>query len=151
MSPSCSNFGLVVSRKEGVDNTRITQAGMILGTPAYMSPEQCAGEDQPGESSDIYSFGAVAYFLLTGKAPFEGRGPMQVIAAHLYEMPVSPRVGREEIPAELDALVMRCLAKGPGERYASVSALHDELMVLGTEMRWRESDARGWWMNHGAS
>jgi tRNA A-37 threonylcarbamoyl transferase component Bud32 len=136
------DFGLVVSRLDGVNDSRITQAGMILGTPAYMSPEQCAGEEQPGEASDIYSLGAVAYFLLTGQAPFEGRGPMQIIAAHLREVPRAPRELQPAITVELDALVMRCLAKSPSERVASAREFEQALTVLRAGMKWTDREAR---------
>ncbi len=141
------DFGLVVSRTEGMNDKRLTQAGMILGTPAYMSPEQCAGEDQPGVSSDLYSLGAVAYFLLTGQAPFEGRGPMQVIAAHLYEMPKPPQELQPAVPVDFDALVMRCLAKSPAERYEDAKSLQQVLSTIRAGMPWSEEDARRWWAN----
>lgn len=118
------DFGLVTTH--GADdlgdanNGGITQTGMIVGTPAYMSPEQCAGDEQPGPSSDLYSLGALGYFLLTGRSPFEGRAPLQMMLAHLHESPPSARAIRADVPGELDEVLRKCLAKQPAERYGSV-------------------------------
>ncbi len=88
------DFGLVTGHDaDGVavgDVTGgITQVGMVLGTPAYMSPEQCGGDQTPGPASDLYSLGALGYFLVTGRSPFEGRAPLQMMLAHLSEAPPS--------------------------------------------------------------
>ncbi|MEQ1692483.1 MAG: serine/threonine-protein kinase [Gemmatimonas sp.] len=116
------DFGLVTAHNAdgevvGDITGGITQVGMVLGTPAYMSPEQCAGEQQPGPASDLYSLGALGYFLVTGRSPFEGRAPLQMMLAHLGEAPPSVRALRPELPSALDAVLQRCLAKRPTERY----------------------------------
>jgi eukaryotic-like serine/threonine-protein kinase len=118
------DFGLVIAhnadRAVAGDSTGgITQAGIVLGTPAYMSPEQCAGDQAPGPASDIYSLGALGYFLVTGRSPFEGRAPLQMMLAHLNDPPPSVRAVRQELPAALDAVLQRCLAKRPSDRYES--------------------------------
>lgn len=118
------DFGLVVAHNTDGDSIGgstgvTTQVGMVLGTPAYMSPEQCAGEQTPGPASDLYSLGALGYFLVTGRSPFEGRPPLQMMLAHLSEAPPSVRALRPEIPAALDVILQRCLAKQPSERYGS--------------------------------
>jgi serine/threonine-protein kinase len=105
----------------------LTQAGMIVGTPACMSPEQCAGEEQPGPASDVYSLGALGYFLVTGQAPFEGRPPLPFMLAHLHEAPPSARVIRPDVPDALDAVLQRCLAKRPQDRSDSAKALERAL------------------------
>jgi serine/threonine-protein kinase len=105
----------------------ITQVGMVLGTPAHMSPEQCGGEQTPGPASDLYSLGALGYFLVTGRSPFEGRAPMQMMLAHLSEAPPSARAVRPELPAALDAVLQRCLAKQPSERSENARALEHAL------------------------
>lgn len=122
------DFGLVTAHKADADAVGdtagdITQTGMVVGTPAYMSPEQCAGDQQPGPASDLYSLGALGYFLVTGRSPFEGRAPLQMMLAHMSEAPPSVRTVRPELPAPLDALLQRCLAKRPADRYASANAL----------------------------
>jgi hypothetical protein len=122
------DFGLVVTSGLQTADAKLTQAGMILGTPAYMSPEQCSGDEHPGPASDIYSTGALAYFLLSGRSPFEGRGSLQMLMAHMGEVP--PRIGsiRAEIPVALDAVVMKCLAKRPEDRYGSAAELERALV-----------------------
>lgn len=126
------DFGLVTvhdakasASTEGTGS--ITQAGMLLGTPAYMSPEQCEGDQTPGPASDVYSLGALGYFLVTGRSPFEGRAPLQMMLAHLNDAPPSVRAVRPELPAALDAVLQRCLAKRPSERYESARALEHAL------------------------
>ena len=84
------DFGLVVSRVPAHGEARLTEVGMFVGTPEFMSPEQCAGgEIEVGPASDLYSLGALGYYLLTGRSPFAGRSATQMLAAHLYETPKS--------------------------------------------------------------
>jgi len=86
------DFGLVVSGAPVLGNGRLTEVGMFVGTPEFMSPEQCAGgEINVGPASDLYSLGALGYYLLTGRSPFAGRSATQMLAAHLYEAPKSLR------------------------------------------------------------
>ncbi len=124
------DFGLVVTAGLQAADAKLTQAGMILGTPAFMSPEQCGGDEHPGPASDIYSVGALAYFLLCGRSPFEGKGPVQMLMAHLGEVPPSVRSLRPEVPAALDAVVMKCLAKRPEDRFASAAELERALVSV---------------------
>lgn len=121
------DFGLVVTGGLQSADAKLTQAGIILGTPAYMSPEQCGGAENPGPASDIYSVGALAYFLLSGRSPFEGKGPVQMLIAHLGEVPPSVASLRPEVSLALDAVVMKCLAKRPEDRYASAAELERAL------------------------
>lgn len=130
------DFGLVTAPNTAGDAgdgalSGITQVGTILGTPAYMSPEQCAGEQQPGPASDLYSLGALGYFLVTGRAPFEGRAPLQMMLAHLSEAPPSARLLRPELSPDFDALLQRCLAKRPEDRFASALELERALRGVG--------------------
>jgi serine/threonine protein kinase len=97
--------------------------GAIAGTPAFVSPEQAGGQEQVDSRCDIYSLGACAYFFLTGKPPFADRTAIKTLAAHLYETPEPPSRHRSEIPATLDAIVLRCLAKDPAERFTDVVSL----------------------------
>ena len=126
------DFGLVTAHNANGDAVGdaaggITQVGMVLGTPAYMSPEQCGGDQQPGPASDLYSLGALGYFLVTGRSPFEGRAPLQMMVAHMSEAPPSACALRPELPAAFDALLQRCLAKRPEDRYANAQALGQAL------------------------
>jgi len=109
----------------------LTQAGDVLGTPLYMSPEQCLGF-QLDARSDIYSFGALMCETLTGRPPFTGDNPMQVIARHLNEAPVdiSDRLSRMDVPQPFQDVVLACLRKNPQERYATTGALLADLRAL---------------------
>ena len=98
---------------------RLTHAGMIVGTPEYMSPEQCAGDEHIGVASDVYALGALGYFLLTGRSPFGGRGVVQVLAAHLHETPRPVHELRPDVSPALSAVIARALEKAPVNRYAS--------------------------------
>lgn len=126
------DFGLVASVHAGRDparpdaapvagDGRLTEAGNILGTPAYMSPEQCGGDSAIGAASDIYSLGALTYALLTGRAPFSGRGPMQMIAAHLMETAPRADATNPSVPTDIGSVVARALAKAPGDRFPTVA------------------------------
>jgi serine/threonine-protein kinase len=121
------DFGLVKAvGPEGKEAT-LTQEGAITGTPTYMSPEQASGKDALDGRSDIYSLGAVAYFVLTGSPPFPRTRAIEAIVAHLHE-PVRPLTElRSEVPADLQEVVLRCLEKDPARRFADVSNLHEAL------------------------
>jgi serine/threonine-protein kinase len=84
-----------------------------------MSPEQCAGDEHLGVASDVYALGSLAYFLLTGRSPFGGRGVVQVLAAHLHETPRPVHELRPEVSPALSAVIARALEKAPADRYAS--------------------------------
>jgi serine/threonine-protein kinase len=139
------DFGLV--KAVGLDGReeRLTQEGAIAGTPAYLSPEQASGKGHLDGRTDPYSLGAVAYFLLTGRPPFPGNDALQVIVAHLHE-PVRPLTEwRAEVPADLQAVVLRCLEKDPGRRFADVGGLDEALAACGCAGQWGEEMAARWW------
>ncbi len=112
------DFGL--ARSEG--RSRLTQTGMIVGSVAYMAPEQ-ALSGQVDARSDLYSLGAVLYEAITGRHPFEADDPIAVISMHVNVPPVSPRFHRPEIPTVLESVILRLLAKDPTARYASADEL----------------------------
>jgi serine/threonine protein kinase len=109
---------------------RLTATGKVFGTPEYLAPEQARGEALTG-AADQYSLGCVLYEMLTGQLPFEGPSP-EVVLAHLQVLPEPPSKRNPRLPlgAELDALVLRMLAKHPGERYADAYHLAEELRAL---------------------
>lgn len=119
------DFGLVRGKGIGPDELSLTQEGMIAGTPAYMSPEQAAGNEQIDSRTDIYSLGAVAYFLLTGRPPFVRETAMRVIAAHLCEPVTSPDRLRPDLPANLQAVILKCLEKDPAFRFPTADSLSE--------------------------
>jgi serine/threonine-protein kinase len=100
----------------------LTATGMLMGTPYYMSPEQVRGRHVDA-SSDLYSLGALAYHLVTGRPPFSGENAIAVGFAHLSEVPPPPRQLRPDVPPELDAAIMRALAKEPSDRPRSPAEL----------------------------
>jgi uncharacterized RDD family membrane protein YckC len=134
------DYGLSLSIKTP-DETRLTSAGMFLGTPAYASPEQVRGLPVDVRS-DIYSVGATMYFLLTGRSPFEQPNAMQMLAAVLTETPVSPRKHAPDVSDALAEVVLRCLRKDPGARPASYALLRHALLAFSQKTvrpagRWR--------------
>jgi serine/threonine-protein kinase len=103
-------------------DARVTQTGIMVGTPVYMSPEQCRGSGDLDHRSDIYSLGAVLFHMLTGRPPFDHDSVGELIAAHLHDDPRPPSK-YVDIPETIDALVMACLAKKPDERFKSMAEL----------------------------
>ena len=108
----------------------LSAEGQILGTPLFMSPEQATGGRELDERSDIYSLGAVAYYLLTGRPPFEGEDGIAVMIAHARDPVVPPSRVRAGIPEDLERVVLRCLAKDPAERYPDAASLERALGAL---------------------
>ena len=112
--PFLMDFGLA---KRGGDAV-LTVDGQILGTPAYMSPEQAAGQANVDARSDIYSLGMVLYELLTGKRPFLGT-IASILPQVIHEEPVSPAVVDRRVPRDLAMICLQCLQKSPDDRYAT--------------------------------
>jgi serine/threonine-protein kinase len=106
----------LAATEAGATKVGITSFGVALGTPAYMSPEQASADTQIDHRADIYSFGCLAYELLTGASPFAGRPAAQQLAGHMSETPDDVLKRRPSTPPQLAALVMRCLEKRPGDR-----------------------------------
>jgi serine/threonine-protein kinase len=109
-----TDFGLAKPSGGRMD---ITQPGLVVGTPTYMSPEQGAGEEV-GSASDIYSLGVVLYEMVTGAVPFRGDNVGAIIYKHLHEPPRAPREFNPDLPDDFEKLVLRCMAKSPRDRYA---------------------------------
>ncbi|MFI5240042.1 MAG: serine/threonine-protein kinase, partial [Gemmatimonadales bacterium] len=121
-----TDFGIARAVSEGND-TRLTTTGLAIGTPAYMSPEQCAGDRSVDGRSDIYSLGIVGYQMLSGDLPFVASNTPGMFVKHLTEQPrpIGERV--QGLPEDLGAIIMRCLAKEPSERFPTATALVDAL------------------------
>jgi hypothetical protein len=137
------DFGLVRGGGPAADTVHDTQ--QVLGTPGYMAPEQAQGRDDLDATADIYAVGATAYLLLTGE-PAIPRGPIvQMLIAQATE-PLTPmRMRRAEVPADLEAVVMRCLERDPARRFASATALDAALEACADAGRWHPEDAAAWW------
>ena len=109
--------------------TKVTVTGTVLGTPAYMSPEQGMGEH--GDSrSDIYSLGVVLYELATGRLPFDADTPLAVLLKHVHDPLPLPRQVNPSLPEEVERIILKALAKDPSDRYASVQAMLAEIAAL---------------------
>jgi eukaryotic-like serine/threonine-protein kinase len=109
--------------------SEMTEAGSIVGTAQYLSPEQARGAPVD-ESSDLYSTGIVLYELLTGTVPFTGETPVEIAMKHLSQTPEAPSARRPEIPRDLDLVVLRALAKEPSDRYRSAAELDRDLELV---------------------
>jgi serine/threonine-protein kinase len=109
-----------------------TGGGLAIGTPAYMAPEQAAGDPSTDHRADIYAFGVLAYELLTGRAPFTARPPSEILAAHIAEAPQPVNLLRDDLPPLLTALVMQCLAKRPTDRPQTAAAVRSAIEAVAT-------------------
>ncbi len=119
------DFGLARDESESRD---LTQTGAVIGTPAYMPPEQARGNGRHlDRRADVYSLGATLYELLTGRPPFSGPEAVDLILAVLHDDPKSVRSIAPSVPVDLETIVLKCLAKEPGQRYDSMRALADDL------------------------
>jgi serine/threonine-protein kinase len=136
------DFGLVRNVSGG--GAELTQEGIITGTPAYMAPEQ-ASRARVDARADIYAIGGLAYFLLSGRPPFSGPSPMKIVAAHLYEAPVPPSRHCPDVPADLEAVVLRCLAKAPADRFPDAASLEAALWACASAGQWSPAEAEAWW------
>jgi len=143
------DFGLVRSHGSGPDADNLTQEGALAGTPAYMSPEQADGKKDLDARSDIYSLGAVAYYLLTGQPPFVRPTQLQTLIAHACDPPIPPVQIRSEVPPDLQAVVLQCLEKAPARRFPDARSLDKALADCRAAGLWTEERAVAWW--HGRS
>jgi len=111
-------------------SSQMTEAGSIIGTAQYLSPEQARGAPVD-ESSDLYSTGILLFELLTGKVPFTGETPVEIAMKHLSQVPPAPSSIRSEVPHDLDLVVLRALAKEPADRYRSAKEMDRDLELVG--------------------
>jgi tRNA A-37 threonylcarbamoyl transferase component Bud32 len=138
------DFGLVRSTDGDEMASRLTQAGSLLGTPYFMSPEQVTG-DEVEQRSDLYSLGAVAYFLLTGRLPFEGKNAMAVMYARIREPVTPPSTHCGDVPDDLQRVVLTCLAVEKENRFPDAKALYKALTTCRCAGEWDEERAKHWW------
>jgi serine/threonine-protein kinase len=127
------DFGISKSLRQTGDEEeqpRLTQTGMVLGTPLYMSPEQARGDDELDARVDIYALGVIMYESATGRVPFSGNNYLSVISQVLNETPKPVREYRPEISEEFEAIVSKAMAKNKDERYSSANELLADLSAL---------------------
>ncbi len=125
-----ADFGVSRALSVATGAGRLTTQGLVLGTPAYMAPEQIAGDSGADERADIYSLGLVAYEMLGGGSPFEAKSPQALLAAHVTVAPRPLNALRADVPPALGAIVMRCLQKDPADRPQSAADLAAQLRAV---------------------
>ena len=118
---------LGLARSTAKDDLSITQTGIAVGTPHYISPEQARGEQELDPRTDIYSLGAALFHLLAGRPVFTGDNAMQIMLKHLHDRPPALSEANKSVPAEVSAVIAKCLAKRPEDRYPSARALIEDL------------------------
>jgi serine/threonine-protein kinase len=126
------DFGVAKAVSEATGVRSLTTVGVALGTPTYMAPEQATADPHVDHRADIYALGVIAYELLTGRPPFTGNTPQQVIAAHVTQAPDPVTRHRAAVPAPLAELVMRCLEKKPADRPQSAQQVLNRFEELAT-------------------
>ncbi len=143
------DFGLV-RQIDSESKTPTTKGNFTAGTPAYMSPEQILNYRNIDARSDVYSLGAVAYFLLVGHPPFVRENPLDILSAQVRESVTPPISLKPEIGTELNEIILKCLEKSPENRFATASHLRDALSACKMAHRWHQADAAKWWIRHQA-
>lgn len=139
------DFGLVKDIQQ--DAPELTQGNALMGTPFYTAPELITDVSVFSPSSDLYALGGVAYYLLIGRNVFEGASAAEICAMHLHNQPVPPsQHSAREIPSDLEAIVMACLAKRPNERPRSAAEMSEMLARCKNYGAWTQKQAQEWWL-----
>jgi eukaryotic-like serine/threonine-protein kinase len=138
------DFGLVLPMGS-IGATQLSGESQVLGTPLFMSPEQATSVWNLDGRSDIYSLGAVAYYLLTGRPPFDGKDGIRVLIAHAKDPVVPPSLVHDNIPQDLERVVMRCLAKAPADRFSDAEHVEKALSECACREDWNPDHAAQWW------
>ena len=127
-----TDFGIAKAFSEVAGKSKVTTAGVSIGTPAYMAPEQCTAEPVIDYRADLYAFGVLAYEILSGRLPLSGPTAQAILAAHLTEIPVPLQDVQPAVPVALAKIVMRCLEKQPKDRWASGAEILTQMESLAT-------------------
>ena len=138
------DFGLVKEVAEPSPDA-VTKPGSFSGTPLYMSPEQATTYENVDRRADIYSLGAVAYYLLTGQPPFARKNILELLAAHRNSDVAPPSKFNAAIPADLDQIVLKCLAKNASERFQDAGGMRNALEQCSCANKWGLQEAANWW------
>jgi serine/threonine protein kinase/dipeptidyl aminopeptidase/acylaminoacyl peptidase len=140
-----TDFGVAIAPSDATGRTAMTAAGVRIGTPAYMAPEQIAADPCIDHRADIYAVGVLAYELLAGRPPFPVGEPQDMLSAHLTQAPVPIRTHRADVPEPLAELVMKCLEKQPADRWQTAAELVQRLDALAIAPSVRGPFSRGRW------
>lgn len=138
------DFGLVLPVAQG-RTLHLSGEDKVIGTPHFMSPEQVLNGHELDERSDIYSLGTVAYYLLTGRPPYDRGGGIAAMIAHARDPVVPPSPVRASIPQDLERVALRCLAKEPADRYQDALSLERALGECVCAGEWNQDRASAWW------
>jgi eukaryotic-like serine/threonine-protein kinase len=142
------DFGLVkLTRDPGAAN--LTSDMTVSGTPMFMAPEQTVGDRSLDARADIYALGAMMYHALTGRPPFTGENAFEIMMAHSRDPVVPPSQINSSVPADLEQVVLRCLAKKPEDRFPSARALGQALAACDAASEWGANRAEAWWAAEG--
>ena len=142
------DFGLVRTTHEAAQKGDAMGDRGLSGSIHYMAPEQADPDGQGDIRSDIYSLGATAYFLVTGDPPFRRDQIFDLLRAHQDAAVLPPSQLVENQPADVEAIILKCLAKQPEDRFQSVREMQQALSECSVAGQWNEDDARQWWAGH---
>jgi serine/threonine-protein kinase len=146
------DFGLVKNIEIDPAQSAVSAINTITGTPLYMAPEAIQAPESLDARSDLYALGAVAWFLLVGRPPFEGNSVVEVCARHLHEKPLRPSVALgHPVPRDLEDIVLSCLEKRPDSRPPDARTLRSRLHATSAAGQWTEKHAEDWWRARVAS
>ncbi|HET6326538.1 MAG TPA: serine/threonine-protein kinase, partial [Planctomycetaceae bacterium] len=141
------DFGLVKGLARA-DQPALSRAETIVGSPLYMSPEQTLNERSSDVRGDIYSLGAVGYFLIVGHPPFVADNPLEIMISHARDAVPPPAQLVRDLPSDLEAILLKCLSKDPAERFVTSAALGEALANCSVAGQWTKTDATRWWNAH---
>ncbi len=141
------DFGLV-KRASRTDQPALSRAETLVGSPLYMAPEQSLSQHTSDVRADIYSLGAVGYFLMVGHPPFVAENPLEIMISHARDAVPPPSQLVRNLPADVEAILLKCLAKEPAERFATSAALGEALANCSVAGQWTKTDAARWWNEH---
>jgi serine/threonine-protein kinase len=138
------DFGLVKETTPEID-LALSREGTVRGTPMFIAPEQAMGSSNVDHRSDLYTIGGVAYYLLTGRGPFERESAARLLIAHARDPVEPPSQHNPNIPADLERVVMRCLEKAPADRYPDAASLAAAFGACAVAQEWDDQLAAQWW------
>ncbi len=139
------DFGLV-QMSSGPEDTQLTRKGIVCGSPLYMSPEQARASQDIDARTDIYSLGASAYFLVTGRPPFTGKTKLDVMVALTRDEPTPPSAINSQVNIDFEAVILKCLHKDPADRFQSADELLQALEQCACANLWTPHWANLWWL-----
>lgn len=145
------DFGLVKTTSDDDSSPELTIEGAVIGSPLYAPPERILGDAEPDVRGDVYSLGATAYYLLTGRPVFGGEKALKILFAHANETPRPLRDLKPDVPSDLEDVVMRCLSKNPDDRFQSAQELAAALKTCDDAEHWDQQAARTAWNKCGTN